>query len=169
MMKQRIWFERSFDLNLPIESWPEVMSRLRGAPARLEELIRAIPAEDWTAPQEQGWSIQTQVGHLKDLEALWLARVADFASGARVLAAADLANRATEEADHDGDSMPRLFGAFRWARVQLVAALGALDHDALGRASLHPRLGVPITPTGLAFFVAEHDDHHLATIYRLGG
>ena len=168
MVTQRIWFERPFDLNLPTDSWPEVMSRLRGAPARLEELIRGIPDEKWTDQPQRGWSIQTQVGHLLDLEALWLARAVDFRQGAPVLAAADLENRATEEADHDAGSMTQLLGAFRWARVQLVATLDSFDPETLQRSSLHPRLQVPITPTGLGFFVAEHDDHHLAAIYRLG-
>lgn len=169
MVSQRVWFERSFDLNLPTDSWPEVLSRLRGAPARLEELIRSIPDEKWTEAPEAGWSIQRQVGHLLDLEELWLARVKDFLKRAATLTTADVENRATDEADHDGDSMTRLLGAFRWARVELVGALGVLEDDSLHRTSLHPRLKVPVTPTGLAFFVAEHDDHHLATIYRLGG
>lgn len=169
MVKQRIWFERPFDLNLNSESWPEVMSRLRGAPARLEELIAGIPEEEWTAQPERGWSIQTHVGHLIDLEALWLARVQDFRAGNEVLAAADLENRATEDANHDAAAMSELLAAFRWARVQLVANLATLEEDGLERVSLHPRLRVPITPTGLGFFVAEHDDHHLATIYLLGG
>ncbi|MFT4669296.1 MAG: hypothetical protein ACI9M9_001964 [Flavobacteriaceae bacterium] len=32
---------------------------------------------------------------------------------------------------------------------------------------MHPRLKVLMRPVDLLFFVAEHDDHHLATIVKL--
>ena len=34
-------------------------------------------------------------------------------------------------------------------------------------AHFHPRLGTPMRLIDLAFFVAEHDDHHLAQITHL--
>jgi len=36
-----------------------------------------------------------------------------------------------------------------------------LSVDDLERSSLHPRLMVRMTPVDLAWFDAEHDDHHL--------
>jgi hypothetical protein len=35
------------------------------------------------------------------------------------------------------------------------------------RTALHPRLKRPMRLVDLCFFVAEHDDHHLATVTRL--
>jgi hypothetical protein len=32
---------------------------------------------------------------------------------------------------------------------------------------VHPRLGTPMRLVDMMFFVAEHDDHHLATITEL--
>lgn len=37
----------------------------------------------------------------------------------------------------------------------------------LMRTAAHPRLGQPMSVVDLCFFVAEHDDHHLATITEL--
>jgi uncharacterized damage-inducible protein DinB len=48
--------------------------------------------------------------------------------------------------------------------VERAEALGPAD---LGHAALHPRLGQPMTVVDHLFFVAEHDDHHLAAIGEL--
>jgi hypothetical protein len=37
----------------------------------------------------------------------------------------------------------------------------------LMKASLHPRLKLMMTPVDLAWFDAEHDDHHLVTIHSI--
>jgi hypothetical protein len=39
-----------------------------------------------------------------------------------------------------------------------------LKDDQLLNTALHPRLKIPMRIVDLAYFVAEHDDHHLATI-----
>jgi hypothetical protein len=36
-----------------------------------------------------------------------------------------------------------------------------------GRVAIHPRLNKPMRLTDHLFFVAEHDDHHLAHISQL--
>jgi len=45
--------------------------------------------------------------------------------------------------------------------------LDSYDESSVVRAALHPRLQQPMRVLDLAFFVAEHDDHHLAHITRL--
>jgi len=34
------WFERRFEFSFSVEVWPNLCARLRGAPARLEEVAR---------------------------------------------------------------------------------------------------------------------------------
>ena len=41
-MKEAHWFEREFDFNLPIEAFPAVVERLRGTPARLDEMVNTV-------------------------------------------------------------------------------------------------------------------------------
>jgi hypothetical protein len=50
---------------------------------------------------KEKWSAQEHAGHLLDLEALWMARVDDYLSGASQLTVADLSNRKTFEAQHN--------------------------------------------------------------------
>src|SRR5262249_13569252 len=87
------WFDRSFPFDLSPSMFPNVVERLRGTPARLDELVRDIPTAVATRRREDTWSIQENAGHLFDLEALWMARVRDLQSGNTELTEADLTNR----------------------------------------------------------------------------
>jgi hypothetical protein len=49
----------------------------------------------------------------------------------------------------------------------LVQQLEQLSEDAVEHAALHPRLGTAMNIVDLAYFVAEHDDYHLARISEL--
>ena len=48
--------------------------------------------------------------------------------------------------------------------MQLVSKLRSLTDEDLEKKSLHPRLKIQMRIVDLAYFVAEHDDHHLAQI-----
>jgi len=162
------WFERKFTFDFPVERYPTLRVRLRGTPARLEELTRGLAREHLVHQPERKWSIQENAGHLLDLEPLWLARVDDFLQGAEGLTAADLANRKTQEARHNDRALHEILLPFRRARQQLLDRLDALRADDFARISRHPRLNQPMRLVDHLFFVAEHDDHHLARIWELG-
>jgi uncharacterized damage-inducible protein DinB len=167
-VKRRIWFERTFELGLPPEVFPEILERLRGTPARVENLISVISAKNHRVEVSEGsWSIQENVGHLLDLEPLWDGRLDDLEAGETDLRPADLTNRKTHDARHHDVSIHRLLTGFRTQRSQVVQRLEGKDETDLVRTALHPRLRQPMTVVDLFFFVAEHDDHHLATISAL--
>src|SRR5689334_4818412 len=92
------WFERKFEFTFPVEQYPNLGVRLRGTPARLEEILDGVPRDVLIYKPDDKWSAQEHAGHLLDLEPLWLARVDDFLSGGDTLTAADLTNRKTHEA-----------------------------------------------------------------------
>jgi uncharacterized damage-inducible protein DinB len=161
------WFERKFDFSFPAELYPNLRIRLRGTPARLEELVRACPRELLVRRRQEKWSMQEHAGHLLDVEPLWLARVEDYVGGADTLAAADLSNRKTHEANHNVRPLPEILAEFRKARLGLVERIEALEPALLARTALHPRLKTPMRLVDHLHFVAEHDDHHLATIWEL--
>lgn len=161
------WFDRAFAFDLEPWMFPNVVERLRGTPARVEEAVRDVSAERLVRRVDGAWSIQEHVGHLLDLEPLWSGRLDDFDAGADRLRPADLENRKTHEAAHNDAALGELLAAFRAARAAMVARLDAMDDDAIVRSALHPRLDQPMRVLDSAFFVAEHDDHHLAWIARL--
>jgi uncharacterized damage-inducible protein DinB len=160
------WFERKFEFGYPVELLPNLNSRLRGTPARLEELFLRCPTETLTKKPDGKWSAQEHAGHLLDLEPLWLTRLDDFFNAAQ-LTAADLANSVTDDARHNEHDLDDILTAFRAARVRLLIHASSLDVASAKRTLRHPRLNASMRAIDHLYFVAEHDDHHLAQIERL--
>ncbi len=167
MSQVPLWFERKFEFTFPVAQYPNLVMRLRGTPARLEELVRDVPRDRLLKKSGEKWSAQEHAGHLLDLEALWLARVEDFLRGGDTLTVADLTNRRTHEANHNSPSVMEIAAKFRAAREQLLQRIGTLSGEVFSRSMLHPRLKQPMRLVDHLFFVAEHDDHHLATIWEM--
>ena len=161
------WFERRFDLSFPAALRPNILTRVRGTPARLEEILRGASRETLTLKPQGKWSAQEHAGHLLDLEPLWLARVEDYVKGSDELTVADLQNRKTDEANHNARPLNKILAEFRSAREKLMRRVDRLDAELFSRAIPHPRLKTPMRLVDHLYFVAEHDDHHLARIWEL--
>ena len=113
------------------------------------------------------WSIKEHLGHLIDLEPLHRKRLKEFVDMKEYLTMADMSNTATEKADHNSESIDNLLLDFNRSRNDLIAEYHTLTEESLLHDSIHPRLKVPMKPVDLLFFVAEHDDHHLAGIQEI--
>jgi uncharacterized damage-inducible protein DinB len=163
------WFARKFDFAFPREQYPNIHVRLWGTPARLEEMVRAVSRDLLIKKPGGKWSAQEHAGHLADLEPLWLARANDFLADLATLTMADMTNRKTDEANHNGRKLEEILAQFRSARIRLLDRLRELEPEPeLGRRTkLHPRLKQPMRLVDHLYFVAEHDDHHLAKIWRM--
>ncbi len=167
MMKKTEWFNRKFP---PIEDngiLPSIIERLIGTPARLEEITRNIDEYKLIAKDGNKWSIKEEAGHLSDLEPLWLGRLEELVNGLPELRVADLTNQRTHTANHNATSLEILLQRFREQRIVFVNRLMHLNDEQLTHSALHPRLRTPMRIIDLAYFVAEHDDHHLASISEI--
>lgn len=164
MIKSVGWFEREFSFDLPIWMYPNVVERLRGTPARLEDRLLSLPQNILTRRDNDKWSVQEHAGHLLDLGSLDLARLDDYEAGRATLRPADLENRKTHEADHNSNSITTLLASLRAERAEFVRRLDEYDEEFIMRFALHPRLKTEMRVIDFAFFIAEHDDHHLARI-----
>ena len=158
------WFKRKFGNINDTGLLPGIIERLAGTHARLSNQLREIPKEILIETVDDKWSIQENVGHLLNLEPLWLGRVDDIASGAKILREADLTNSSTYKSQYNFQALPNILDGFGRDRNLLVAKLRGLEPEVLKKISLHPRLLTPMTIMDLSYFIAEHDDHHLATI-----
>ncbi len=161
------WTERTFSFDSPAGLSGELLERLRGTPARVEEIARSLPAGVLTRREGDTWSIQENIGHLADLESLFTGRLDDFAAGTETLRPADMTNQRTHEADHDARPIEDVLSRFRGLREQLVTRIETLDPADFSRTARHPRLGVPMRLVDMMLFHAEHDDYHLARIRQL--
>jgi len=166
-MQKTEWFNRKFPAMEDNGLLPQITERLSGTPARLEEMIALIPSGKLTIKPAGKWSIKEELGHLSDLEPLWLGRVDDLIAHRPELSAADLTNQKTHQAGHNSTEVHVLLQRFRELRMDLVKKLRDLDESQLLYSSLHSRLKTPMRAIDLAYFVAEHDDHHLACIRTL--
>ena len=167
MSQVPVWFERKFEFSFPAELLPNLCARLRGAPARLEEALAGSSGATLVRKAQEKWSAQEHAGHLLDLEPLWLARVNDYRAASQQLTAADLRNRQTDEAHHNTRPLAEILLGFRAARAQLLACVAELDPSLFARSIVHPRLQTPMRLVDHLYFVAEHDDHHLARMHEL--
>jgi len=167
MSRHLKWGDRTFQFTFPVAVFPEMIERLRGTPARLEDRVRPIEPETLTRRDGERWSIQENAGHLLDLESLVRQRLDEYLSGAAALHAADMSNRKTYEADHNQLSMAAILVDFRAQRTQLVDRLDNLAPEQFALVAHHPRLNVPMRLVDMIFFQAEHDDFHLARISEL--
>jgi uncharacterized damage-inducible protein DinB len=166
-MKQKLWVGRRFRFDLPLSLFPNILERLRGTPARVEERIHGVAREVLVRREGNSWSIQENIGHLIEVEYLWHGRLDDFAEKLEVLRPADMENRRTEAMDYNKRSIDGILTTFRDTRIRLVERLEGLDEGGGGRSAMHPRLEQPMRVLDMMVFAAEHDDHHLARITAL--
>jgi len=161
------WTDRHFTFNLPEALFPVVVERLRGTPARLKEMLRGVPGDVLVRRRGDKWSPQEHAGHLLDLEPLWMARLEDFLRDGDTLTVADLSNRKTHEANHNARELEEILAQFTVARLGLADRAAKLQPEFFARSMLHPRLKQPMRLVDHLYFVAEHDDHHLARIWEV--
>lgn len=163
-MQRTKWVERKFTFDFP-EGWMyNIIERLRGTSTRIKEMVFDLNENLANLKPGGKWSIKEHIGHLYDLEFLHDGRLDDFKEGKETLRAADMTNLLTEESHHNLKSLETLIDQFSKSRNNFLMKLNSLDDATLMRKSLHPRLQIMMRPVDVAYFCAEHDDHHLASM-----
>ena len=166
-MIQMPWLERTFSFDFPVGIFPGIVERLRGTPARIAELVKGVPHTMLISRAGERWSVNEHVGHLIDLDDLDHVRLNEFIDGKPSLSAADMSNRRTYDAGYNDVAIATLVDYFRDRRFDLIGRLEELTDEQIARVALHPRLQQPLRLVDWTYFVAEHDDHHLARIREL--
>lgn len=161
------WIDRKFQLDLPAWMFPNVIERVRGTPARVEDAVEKIPEDVLRRRLDGTWSIQENIGHLLTLESLWSTRLTELIAGRPILSAWEETNRASWDARYNDQPLTTILNEFRAERAAFVRRLEEVDDAVIERSALHPRLKTPMRTIDLAFFVAEHDDYHLARMSLL--
>ncbi len=162
------WLDYKWSFDFPVGMYRAICERLRGTPARLEELLRGADGATLTRQPGGKWSVQEHVGHLLVLEeTLHYPRFEQYLRGEAELMAADMSNRATSQANFNHRPMAELLREFRAMREKLMRLLDPLTLDDAARVAIHPRLKMPLRLVDLCYFGAQHDDHHVAVIRSL--
>ena len=161
------WTERRFNFDFPTGLYRNVIERLRGTPARAQDLISSIPTSVQSIRDGEHWSIKEHLGHLIDVEHLFNQRLDDYDAGADVLRSADLTNRLTYDAGYNERAIESICSEVRGVRSVTIKRLELVKPHDFGRTALHSRLAVRMRLVDLMVFHAEHDDHHLARMTEL--
>ncbi|UCE01755.1 MAG: DinB family protein [Candidatus Latescibacterota bacterium] len=167
MSSHILWQERTFHFDFPVALHREILERLRGTPARVEERVTTFPPEILTLRLDDRWSIQEHAGHLANVESLFMHRLDEYEAGAQTLRAADMRNVATWDANHNAKTSAEVVAEVRRARSAFVRRLEKLHAEAFARSAFHPRLRRQMRLVDMMLFLAEHDDYHLARITEL--
>jgi uncharacterized damage-inducible protein DinB len=169
MITQLPWTQRTFNFDFHHGLFPNILERLYGTPARIEELISGVGDDRLSQRINGKWSVKEHIGHLHDLEELHYGRIDDFLNHEPVLRAADMSNKKTNNADHNYKSIEELIEQFRVSRKEFTDRLSTLDEHQIIITSIHPRLNQLMRIVDMMYFTAEHDDHHLAIIRDILG
>jgi uncharacterized damage-inducible protein DinB len=162
------WFERKFDFSFDVKEYAAIYQRLQQAPERLEHLLQNKAEEPMLAHEPEGkWSVKEHTGHLSVLEPLWRTRIHDILEKKPILTPTDLNNSATSDAGFNKLSITELLQRFADERKQTLSLLDSIDINNHGNTSLHPRMQQPMRIIDIAYFTAEHDDHHIEVIREI--
>jgi len=161
------WFERKFSSIEDNGRLATIIERLDGTEYRLIGKLADDEGPDLTTKNGGKWSVMEEIGHLYTLEPPWLGRIKDIVAGKETLREADLSNKATDKGKFNSKDLEDLLDDFGERREELLSALRKIKPEDLEKSSKHPRLGTPMRIIELAYFVAEHDDHHLAKISKM--
>ncbi|MFL5739823.1 MAG: DinB family protein [Flavisolibacter sp.] len=166
MIQQTPWIQRQFNFNFPVGLFPVIFSRLEGSIFRIHTILLNAD-EEKSSHNSAGWSVKQHVGHLYDLEELWWKRLADFEANKAMLTVADMSNAKTNEAGHNEKTLEQLLHLFTVERQKMLETIYSIDEEMLQRTSVHPRLNQPMRLIDALYFIAEHDDHHIAVVSNL--
>lgn len=161
------WIQRKWRFDLAAGLFPAVVERLRGVPARADELMSSGAEQLLSRRRDDKWSAKEHLAHLDDLHRLDEMRLDEFVRGANVLSAADMTNARTQTRGHNATPWPEISRRLRLHRQELVESLSRLSIEVVATRIRHPRLDVEMSLVDWVHFVAEHDDHHFAQARRI--
>ena len=156
------WFERNLKFGYPKEMLPFFLERLEGTIIRIEQKVKGIDEKILSERLSGKWCIKENIGHLAEVDAVANKRLDEMVSGAAVMSPAVF-----EPQDYTSWPIEKVLELFRKNRSSNIKKYNSIKEDDLLKSSQHPRLKVMMTPVDLAWFDAEHDDHHLVKINEI--
>lgn len=159
-MEPITWFERKFTFGFLPGMLPFMLERLEGTLVRTQQKVSGYSEESLAFRLDDKWSVKQNLGHLAEVDEISGKRISEITSGSEVLTRADV----QPQVDYNAMPIGRIIDLLVAKRRDNIARYRTLSESQLRMTSMHPRLKVPMNPVDLAWFDAEHDDHHLVRI-----
>ncbi len=161
------WLDRKFDFTQPAGLMPVNLERMLGSVVRVGKLFHECSDDELSCRHSNQWSIKENIGHLIVVEELHETRLNQILNGETALVAADMSNKKSIAADYNSRNAQDIYEEFRITRSGFVEKLGILGEEQVLLSAHHPRLNQPMRIIDIAYFTAEHDDHHFAMIKEI--
>lgn len=160
------WSQRQLEFGRPLDELPVLLERIRGTSARLSALIAHAPMEHLQLQLNGKWSVMEHLGHLITLQDRFDGRAEDFERERDRLCEISLHDQEPILQAHRRRTVGDALEEFRLKREAFAHRVARFKDDVLNHTSFHPCQNKRMRPMDMLFWIAEHDDHHLATIRR---
>jgi hypothetical protein len=137
--------------------------KTRGNIVRLENKLAGQSDRALSNKLDGKWSIKENIGHLAEVDEIALERIREMIQGIGTMSPAVF----EPKQDYNIQPVSDVLNLFKKNRTANLHAYKTLTDTELLRSSMHPRLKLRMNPVDLAFFDAEHDDHHLVRINEI--
>jgi hypothetical protein len=161
------WSERHFAFGVPMQEQPFLMERLRGAPVRLQEMLRGRSIESARLQLTDRWCVLEHIAHLNLIQDKVGQRLEDFGRMSVRLSTVDLSEQDLLLHAQRGRGLGDVIEEFRIKRNYFVRCAEVLSPKAKEHYALHPCLQARLRLVDQLYVLAEHDDHHFAHIREL--
>jgi hypothetical protein len=162
-MKKVEWFQRSFSFGMPVGMLPFYLERLSGTAARMDEKVFNVSDEILSTKLDGKWSAKENIAHLAEVDEIALKRIDEMVNGISPMSPAVI----QPSRNYNAQPIHEIIQYFRENRAKNLDRYQNLSESDLSKSSLHPRLKVQMNPVDLAYFDAEHDDHHLVRVNEI--
>ena len=138
------------------------ITKLSAFPARLHAFVAPLTDTQLRfRPHDKEWSILENIGHLIDIDRLYVVRVDLILSSERPQFAPFNPDETVQAGNYQTKSLSELMEVYTELRQATVAGLSTIEPDELTRVGIHARFG-EITVARLVEILANHDEVHYA-------
>ena len=143
-----------------MEHFAAHIAKLSDFPARLHTFVTPLTDTQLRfRPQDKEWSILENIGHLIDIDRLYVERVDLILSSERPQFAPFNPDEHVSAGNYQTKSLTELMTTYTELRLATVAGLSTIAPDELTRVGIHARFG-EITVARLVEILANHDEVH---------
>lgn len=167
MMRLVPWSQRELPFGRGLDELPVLMERARGTPHRLRALLQHRAPEALSLRLSGTWSVMEHIGHLITLQDRFEERVTDFELLRPRLCVIDLSDQERTLAGHRQRDLGDVLEELHLKRMAFLRRVERLPQASLSHVAAHPCKDRPMRPMDMLLWIAEHDDHHLATLRAL--
>jgi uncharacterized damage-inducible protein DinB len=151
------WFDRKFEFGFASNMLPFFLERLEGTTSRIKNKVQGFSNADLGVQLNGKWSVKENIGHLAEVDEIANKRIHEMITGISPLSPAVF----PVKQKYNDQSIDQVIDYFHTTRQENINRYRGLTEEMLQKKSVHPRLNVKMSPVDLAWFDAEHDDHHL--------